>query len=411
MRIIFLILVPLIILAIALTGAHILVERLFILMVSVLLISYLFAFLGTKGLKGHLRKPDHHYQAGQLFQVEAVIENISLLPKPFLKLRILTGQKSPKKDILINLSSKGTYYWQNYLSFPQRGHYTLGPLIGEVTDPFGLFRLRRKLDNAKDILIYPSTIELPYFGAESHAESGLLRNAWLTNESSGAISGVREYVPGDSLNRIHWRSTAHMGKLIVKEFDYDLSEKIWIILDLNKELNFGKGVETIEEYSITIAASIVKKYADSGRHVGLIAHSDNYHFYPARPGDLNMWRILEALAVFKASGQIPLQRILKGAREQISGNSVAVIITASASEEIINSIMSIKKQGIQVVTILLDASTFGGYSDIDNIETRLLALNLPFYIVRKGDNLFEVLNGQGNNVNVVSDTKVGYFAK
>jgi hypothetical protein len=47
----------------------------------------------------------------------------------------------------------------------------------------------------------------------------------LYDESGGSISGVREYVPGDNPNRIHWRSTAHSGKIIVKEYDLDLSEK------------------------------------------------------------------------------------------------------------------------------------------------------------------------------------------
>lgn len=411
MRRVFLILAPLIILGIALAGAHILVERLFILMIILLLFSYLFARLGAKGLKGHLKTPGQHIQAGQPFQIEAVAENSSFLPKPFLKLEIITNRKSPKKDVQINLPSRGIYYWQNYISFPRRGRYKLGPLISETTDFLGLFRIRRKLDASKEILIYPSTVELPFFQAESIAESGSLRNAWLTDESSGAISGVREYAPGDSLNRIHWRSTAHKGKLIVKEFDFDLAEKIWIILDLNKDLSYDKGAETIQEYSITIAASIVKKYADSGQHIGLIAHDDSYHFYPARPGYLNMWRILELLAVVKASGQIPLNRILRGAREQMSGNSVAVIITASSRDEIIDSIMSIKKRGIRVVTILLDASTFGGHGSIQNIQMRLRALNLPFYSVKQNDNLSEVLNSQEKKVSEVPDIGVPYFAR
>ena len=64
-RKILLILVPLIVLGIALTGAHLLVERLFILMILLLLMSYLVARLGTRGLRGNLRIPERHYQAGQ----------------------------------------------------------------------------------------------------------------------------------------------------------------------------------------------------------------------------------------------------------------------------------------------------------------------------------------------------------
>lgn len=410
-RKILLILVPLIVLGIALTGSHILVERLFILIAIVLLVSFLFALLGTRGLKGRLNVSNQHNQAGQPFHIEVDVENVSLWPKPFLRLKISAGKKPSQRNILVSLPSKGDYSWLNDLSFPRRGRYILGPLIGESTDMFGLFRLQRTLDSKKDILIYPSTVELPFFMVSQSVESSFLRNAWFSDESSGAISGVREYVPGDSLNRIHWKSTAHTGKLIVKEFDIDRSEKIWIILDLNKEMNYGLGTETTEEYSIIIAASIAKKYADSGRYVGMIANGDNYHYYPALQGTLNMWRIMEALAVVNADGQVPLQRIITGARAQMTGNSTAIIITASAHGEVVDSILSLKKQGIRVVMILLDASTFGDHSTSPEIEKRFQSARVPLYTIKKGDNLSEALRGQDSNISSTYKTEEYHIAR
>jgi uncharacterized protein (DUF58 family) len=409
-RKILLILVPLIVLGIALTGAHLLVERLFILMILLLIMSYLVARLGTRGLRGNLRIPEKHYQAGQLFQVEAIAENTSFWPKPFLQLKIQTGEKSRDRDILVNIASKGTYSWQNNLSFSRRGRYHLGPLTGEATDMFGLFRFSRKLDNVKDVLIYPPTVELPLFLINSQSEPGLLHSEWLSDETAGTISGVREYVPGDSLNRIHWRSTAHLGKLIVKEFDIDLSEKIWLILDLNKESNFGTGTETTEEYGVMAAASIVKKYTDAGRHVGMIAQGGDYHFYPARQGEPNMGRIMEALAICSGCGRIPFHRILTGASRQMSSNSVAIIITASTRSEVVNSILKLKKQGIQTVAILLDATTFGGNGSIQDTEKRLRAAKVAVYIVKKGDNLSEALSNQDNNLKAKPVAEVRSYA-
>jgi uncharacterized protein (DUF58 family) len=366
--------------------------------------------MGIWGLKGHLKNPGQHNPAGQPFQVEAITENNRLLPKVFLKLLIKTNQPPQNENILINLPSKGTCNWHIRLTYPQRGHYKLGPLVAEVTDPFGLFRLHRILDKGQDILIYPATVELPLFWAESPAESGLLWNSWLTNEAGGAISGVREYIPGDSLNRIHWRSTAHTGKLIVKEFDVDSSKKVWVVLDLCRDSKFGTGIETTEEYGITIAASIVKKYADAGRQVGLIAQGKDYHFYAARPGDVNMWRIMEALANLKANGQIPLYRLLDRAHEQFNCNSAAVIITASASDELVATIIRTQRRGIQPITILLDATSFGGDISPQSTETRLRASNIPSYIIRQGDDLKNVLNSQEMNATVKSGSKVHYIA-
>jgi uncharacterized protein (DUF58 family) len=409
-RLIFLILVPLIILAIALTGAHILVERLFILMVLVLLFSYISARLNLSGLRGYLKNPGQHNQAGQSFEVEAVAENKTIFPRAFLKLQVKTGWKQQKQDILFNLTAKGNYIWKNHLSFPQRGRYKLGPLVAEATDPFGLFRLHRRLDRDKEILIFPSTIDLPSFWAESQAEIGSLKNSWITDESSGSISGVREYVPGDSLNRIHWRSTAHTGRLIVKEFDVDASDKVWILPDLYQGAKFGVGMENTEEYTISIAASIAKKYADAGRQIGLIAQGRDYYFSPAHTGLPHLWRILEVLAVAKAEGQTPIYRLLNRASEQFNGNSVAVIITAAADDGIMDTILKARKQGIQIVTILLEAASFGGTAANPVLKTRLQGLNVPTYTIRRGDSLSEALNGQGKIISLKSGTKVSYLA-
>jgi uncharacterized protein (DUF58 family) len=277
-------------------------------------------------------------------------------------------------------------------------------------DFFGLFGVSRELDKAKEMLVYPHTVELPFFLTKSQSEPGLLHSEWVSDETTGAISGVREYVPGDSLNRIHWRSTAHLGKLVVKEFDIDLSEKIWIILDLNKESNYGSGMEATEEYGVTVAASIAKKYTDAGLHVGMIAQGEDYYFYPARQGEPHKWRIMEALAVCKASGRVPFQRVLTGASHQMSGNSVAIVITSSIGQEVASSILSLKKQGIRVATILLNASTFGGSGLINDAEKRLRASNVPLYVINKGDNLTESLNGQDSKIKSFASPGVGSLA-
>ncbi len=402
MKIALLILIPLLVLGIALAGTHILVERLFILMVLVIFLSTIFALLGLRNLKGHFNNPGEHHQAGQSFRVEAVVENNSSIPKSFLKMMIKTNQSSKYKNIHINLPARKAYSWQADFTYPQRGHYKLGPLVAEAGDPFGLIRLRRKLDSEKDIFIYPSIVELPNF----RAESALLQNRLPTNEMSGIISGIREYVPGDSFNRIHWRSTAHTGKIFVKEFELDLSERIWVILDLDQNTKFGSGIESTEEYGITIAASIVKKYSDTGRPVGLIAQGKEQYFYPARPGHLNMWHIMEVLAGLQANGQIPIGQILESTYKKITGNSVAIVVTSNTNVDMVNSLISPKKQGFQIVTILLDSSSFGGHSSPQEAFARLRAANIPTYIVKKGDSLSKTLSSNASDLPAKSSSKI-----
>jgi uncharacterized protein (DUF58 family) len=388
MRIALLISVPLFVLGIALAGTHILVERLFILIMLVILAGFVYSRLALRGLKGQIKKPGQHYLPGQTFQIEARVENRTGWPRNFLNL-YFTGASKKTSQTAFDLPPGSGFDWCERISYDRRGRYRLGPLVVESSDPLGVMRLKRVVDKGQDVIICPATQELPFF----QAEAGPLRNKLLSQEV-GAFSGIREYVPGDSLNRVHWRSSAHTGKLIVKEFEVDRSERIWVMPDLNKTVNAGNGVDTTAEYIITIAASIVKKYADAGRPVGLIAHSASFHHYPARSGHLNMWRIMEALALMQTDGRMPLSRLIYRSREQLTGNSVVVFITASDHRDIADSVINSNKLGLRAVAILVDRSSFGAAGSPQNLQRRLSSQNIPAYIVKKGSSLAEQLNSR-----------------
>src|SRR4029453_19147771 len=86
------------------------------------------------------------------------------------------------------------------------------------------------------------------------------------------VSTIREYQPGDSFNRIHWRSTARQNQLMVKEFELDPPAEVYVVLDMQERVQqilaparSGRGprplseqriAESTEEYGVQTAASI-----------------------------------------------------------------------------------------------------------------------------------------------------------
>ena len=84
------------------------------------------------------------------------------------------------------------------------------------------------------------------------------------------VSGVREYQPGDTFNRIHWKTSARQRQLMVKEFELDPFADIWLVLDLDQSTMAGSGVESVEEYAVTICASLAKYFLDENRAVGFV---------------------------------------------------------------------------------------------------------------------------------------------
>src|SRR5690606_21783269 len=101
-------------------------------------------------------------------------------------------------------------------------------------------------------------------------------------------SGVRDYQPGDSFNRIHWRSTARKDRMLVKEFELDPLADVWIFLDLSESTLVERpaariGTENLyapppnlppstEEYGVTIAASLAQYFVEKGRALGFATY-------------------------------------------------------------------------------------------------------------------------------------------
>jgi uncharacterized protein (DUF58 family) len=126
----------------------------------------------------------------------------------------------------------------------RRGLYTLGPVTIRLGDPFGLFTASWEQPATRSFLVYPSLFELPGLDVPRGEVAGAARTSLRTQQITTNVATVRAYQPGDSLNRIHWPSTARLGSLMVKEFDLEPSGNLWIVLDLHRQQQAGDGDES-----------------------------------------------------------------------------------------------------------------------------------------------------------------------
>lgn len=393
-----LIILPLAILAVALATGSIVISRLFFLSVLVLLLSYLWTRLGIRGISGQARQSSGHCQVGEWFEEEFTIFNRSKIPKLLLQVQENSDLPGYQNMLGLNLSSGGYHHWQTRVYCQRRGQYSLGTLSVTVTDPFGLFTRQRNLGKPQKLLVYPATLALPFFQPLSRSEPGYGYRHGLIGEASPNAARVREYVNGDTLNRIHWRSMAHTGKLMVKVFDSDRSEhafkNIWVIPDMHRASQPGNGSGAMEEYCVTIAASLIKKYIDSGKRVGLMAMGDQSYLFPPRLGNQHLWHLLEVLALMKPTGEVPMEQLLSNEIGRFDINSLIIIITPSTSEQITASLRHIENRGAMVVAILLDHLSFDGTGSMVNAASSLVSSGLEVYVIRGEDELTRALDSR-----------------
>ena len=394
-RIVFIL--PAVFLALALAGGSELLLRLFFLSALLPIVCYVWTVFGIRGISVQAENPPEHCQVGERFQQEITISNSSRIPKLWLKVEQNSDMPRQRDATVLNVFPGGSCCWRTSVHCQHRGRYNLGSVAATATDPFGLFSRERNFGEPRSILVYPATFDLPLFRLSSFSDFGHGSGYQSIGQISPNASSVREFTTGDSLRHIHWHSTAHTDKLMVKVFDpdrsYNGSKTVWVVLDMDRTSHLGEGEESTEEYGVTIAASLIRKHLGSGMRVGMVASSDQSHLFPPEREKDSLWSMLEALALMKATGNVPVGQLISENIERFRGNSV-IIVTPSATDELADITPRLVNRTDSVAAILLDTASFGGNTGATSAARNPNLAGVKVYVVRKGDDLARALDSR-----------------
>jgi uncharacterized protein (DUF58 family) len=279
-------------------------------------------------------------------------------------------------------------------------------------DLFGLFPVNRVYPAQESLLVYPMMVEVHAFPSPHGWLSGGEALRRRTHQITANAAGVREYAPGDPLNRIHWISTARRSRLIVKEFELDPLAEIWIFVDASRyvhcELPHGSVAmderdmwrpsvkiplpPSTEEYAVSIAASLARFFLQRGRVVGLVYAGRNFSVLSAERGGRQLGKILETLALLHADGKMPLQALVDTQIRSLPRGSTTILITPSIGNEVVLSAELLSRRGMRPVAVMLEASTFGGAPGTGRIATNLELIGIPICRISFGDDLTTTLS-------------------
>lgn len=385
---------------------------------AILVVSLIWAWLNVHWIRVSRQIRNHYVPVGHFFEEQLILQNTGPLPKLWVELK--DHSNLPNHRVSRVISRLGRHHERSWLIRTpcyQRGRYTLGPISILSSDPFGLFLFRKELPDGfiSTVIVFPMAVELPDFqppvGELTGGEVIHRRTHYVTTN----VSGIREYVFGDSFKRIHWRSTARNGRLMVKEFELDPLADIWIFLDMEEQVQVGPSYDQIqvpalpqvhweklpefrlapstEEYGVTIAASISRHFLRQGRAVGMLTYSQGQHREVAQTdrGERQLTRIYEILAVIQAYGTIPVADMLAIEGLRLSRNTTAIIITPSTEAKWVMAARHLTDRGINVTAIVIDPSSFGIAPPSSEVEIELTTSRTPYYVIRRGDDLAQAL--------------------
>src|SRR5262245_36108111 len=151
-----------------------------------------------------------------------------------------------------------------------RGKYEIGPLVVRLTDPFGLCELTRSFTAVSHLTVIPQLHALPNVRlAAEYAGSGDSRARSVAVHGEDDIA-TREYRHGDDLRRVHWRSTARTGELMVRREEQPWESRATVVLDTRRAGHRGEGPTASFEWAVSAVASVAVHLRHSGYRIRLV---------------------------------------------------------------------------------------------------------------------------------------------
>jgi uncharacterized protein (DUF58 family) len=225
---------------------------------------------------------------GEEVTLSVSIENHKLLPLPWLQVE--DGIIPPLT--LIHKRTRLSSGSQDRLSSPwliwplqrvtrrylmrchTRGFHLFGPLRLRSSDPFGWLERTLTVPAYASLLVYPLTAPLETLGFSSVLPFGDYATPRRLLEDPLQVIGTRDYILGDDPRRIHWKATAHTGTLQSKVYMPSSQRRLLLLLDVWNYAEASRGADAaLQEFTITVAASLAVWGLEEGYMVGLLANA------------------------------------------------------------------------------------------------------------------------------------------
>jgi uncharacterized protein (DUF58 family) len=333
------------------------------------------------------------HEGDEIYLIETIY-NKKLLPVPWLKVEINSSKwlefaetrsviaqenRFVTSSFFLKSYQKVTRRWK--LKCLKRGVFCIdtvtlitGDLLGNASDSI-------PVDINAVIQVYPQTINLEEtFMPVSYLQGDTIVKRWI-NEDPFIISGTREYTTRDPMNKIHWSSTARMGRLMVRQNDFTSQYGLSVILNIQSIENeyFDAVYKDFIELGIKAAATIFDKALRNGTPARLATNGSTFDggrqmvYTQEASGRSHISSLLSILARLELSRIKDFEDFLIDISEDIT-NSEVVLITSYLTENICNLLRRMKLRNNAIRILITNKS----------IETAALPQDMDIYILKEG---------------------------
>ncbi|WP_375487125.1 DUF58 domain-containing protein [uncultured Jatrophihabitans sp.] len=311
--------------------------------------------------------------SGETVTVNLTVSNRSVLPTGALMLEDqlpagVTGRARFVVDSLSNRESRTISYRIPALG---RGRYRVGPLRIRLGDSFRMIELTRSFSTTTEFLVTPRIDRLPAVNPPRSDDPGGNAGSHSVGSHGADDASTREYRIGDDLRKIHWRSTARTGQLMVRQAERPWRAHSTVLLDVRRTAHESRrpapetaGPDPVDErdnnsleWAISAAASLAVQAVHAGRDVGLVVDSQQ----PVRTQFTDVDSLTTQLAVLRESPSAGLTGIADQIRSAAHESAlVAVLGRLGAADVRLLAEVLPRGRSTPAMALLLDVDSWAG---------------------------------------------------
>jgi uncharacterized protein (DUF58 family) len=301
---------------------------------------------------------------GEQVKVGLQISNTSWLPVPWLQLHeglpvTISGPGSFQR--VLNLGPYENARLEYVVDARKRGYYPVGPLFLTSGDILGMANVGIRREGKMDYLtVFPKIVPLTKIEFPSRSPLGTLRHHQPIFEDPTRPFGKRDYIAGDSLRRVDWKSTATTGRLQTKIFEPSIALETHLILNLNSNDYHYRTRIDATELAIVVAASIANWVVQNRQTVGLSVNGEDPFGadgipqpLPARRGRAHLMRLLEVLARVQMTDCPPVVELVQRERVQLPWGTTLILVTGYVDDQLLDELYQARRAGLNVSVIMV----------------------------------------------------------
>jgi uncharacterized protein (DUF58 family) len=291
--------------------------------------------------------------AGHTARVTLRLENVSRLPTGLMLAEdtVPYALGTRPRYVLDGIERGGTRELSYPLRSDLRGKFAIGPLEIRIADAFGLVEVGRSFSSNTMFLVTPKIVPLA---------RNVISGAWVGEGDGRTRAAVaageddvipRAYRDGDELRRVHWRSTARYGELMVRREEQRWKNRALLLLDTRRSAHVGSGATSSFEFAVSAAASIGVNLSRDGLDGQLITDAG-----PIASSGMFEDVLLNTLAVIRPSSSIDMSRGTRALRAGEGG--LIIVVAGQLSVADARQLAASRREGSAAIALLLAVSSW-----------------------------------------------------